>query len=205
MSSLISSRPDATEYAHSYGPYVDLVPETEVLAAMAGELDATLSCLRQVSEEVALIRHAPYTWSVKQVLGHLIDSERIFAERAVPFARRDPAELPGFEENDFVRNAGFDDFPLSELVEEFEHLSALSSLALPASEPDAWGRSGVANGHRVTVRALAYIIVGPRAPSHAHRPQAPGGRLASWPILRHARTTAEWQHQRFMVVIVKQH
>ena len=161
MSSLISSRPDATEYAHSYGPYVDLVPETDVLAAMAGELDATLSCLRQVSEEVALIRHAPYTWSIKQVLGHLIDSERIFAERALRFARRDPAELPGFEENDFVRNAGFDDFPLSGARGGIRApQAALISGSSGICTRDDWGRSGVANGHRVTVRALAYILVG---------------------------------------------
>ena len=82
MSSLTCCRPDPAEYAHAYGSYVDLVPETDILPAMAGELDATSSCLRQVSEQVALIRHAPYTWSIKQVLGHIIDCERIFAERA---------------------------------------------------------------------------------------------------------------------------
>src|SRR5205807_115721 len=96
----------------------------------------------------------------KEVLGHLIDSERIFGERALRFARGDAAELPGFEENDYVRQARFDDVPLAELVAEFEHLRRSHLWFFRHLHADAWGRSGIANRHRVTVRALAYIVVG---------------------------------------------
>jgi hypothetical protein len=160
VASLNPSRPEPTEYVPALGNYVDLVPETDILAALEGELEETLSCLRAVSEEVALIRHAPYTWTIKQVLGHIIDSERVFADRALRFARRDAAELPGFDENDYALHALSDDFPLAELVEEFEHLRRSHVGFFRHLHADDWDCSGIANKNRVTVRALAYAIVG---------------------------------------------
>jgi hypothetical protein len=136
------------------------VPETDLLPALKGELEKTLLCLRAVPEEVSLIRHAPYTWSIRQVVGHIIDCERIFAYRALRFARRDPAELPGFDENDYARQAHSDDWPLQELIEEFEHLRLAHIALYRHFQPDDWTQSGTANGHRISVRALGYVIVG---------------------------------------------
>jgi hypothetical protein len=127
---------------------------------MKGEMERTLGCLRAVPEEVSLIRHPPYTWSLREVLGHIIDCERIFAIRALRFARSDPAELPGFDENDYARQARSDDFPLAEHLEEYEHLRRSHQSLFRHFHADDWAKSGVANGHRITVRALAYVLVG---------------------------------------------
>ena len=137
-----------------------LVPEDEVLGAMKAELTHTLDLLRDVPDDVALLRHPPYTWSIKEVVGHVTDAERIFGYRALRFARGDSSPLPSFDENSYVKVAMLDRLPLSDLLEEFElvrrsHLSLFANLA----EAD-WSRHGVASGAQVSVRALAYIIVG---------------------------------------------
>jgi hypothetical protein len=119
-----------------------------------------LALLRSVPESQGNVRHPPYTWSVKQVVNHLADAERVMAYRALRFARGDTTPLPGFEENDYAQSADSDRRPLSELVSELEAVRR-SSLALFRSLPDAaWTRSGVAYNNPVSVRALAYIIVG---------------------------------------------
>jgi hypothetical protein len=153
-------KPEPTEYAPSEGRYVALVPEKDILAALGEQLQDTLALLHGVTEDQANTRHAPYTWSVKEVIGHMTDTERIYGYRALRFARKDSTPLPGFEENDYVRNATFDAYPLSELVAEFE-LVRRSHLCLFRHLPgEAWLRSGSANGNLVTVRALAYIMAG---------------------------------------------
>jgi hypothetical protein len=153
-------RPGPTEYAPAFAGYVALVPEEEVLAALETQLDDLLTLLRTVPEEQASVRHPPYTWSIKEVVGHVTDAERIFAGRALRFARSDPAPLPGFDENDYVRGARFDRLPLGDLVSEFEAVRR-ANLWLFRNLPDAvWSRTGEANGNVVSVRALAYIIAG---------------------------------------------
>ena len=154
------ARPQADEYAANYAEYVALVPENKVLAAMQAELDQTLQLLRDLPDDVALTRHPPYTWSIKEVVGHVTDTERIFGYRALRFARGDSTPLPGFEENEYAQVAGFDRLPISALVDEFEAVRR-SHLCLFANLADAdWTRRGVASDSLVSVRALAYIIVG---------------------------------------------
>jgi hypothetical protein len=160
MGTPIPSRPDATEYAPPFEAYIKLVPGGDILTHLEQQIAGTTELLRDVSESEAETRHAPYTWSVKQVLGHLIDAERIFGVRALRFARRDQTELPGFDENDYVRNARFDAQSLSSLVQEFELVRRSHLLFFRGLDGEAWLRSGVANGHPVTVRALAYVIAG---------------------------------------------
>jgi hypothetical protein len=153
-------RPGPTEYAPSDARYVALVPEDEILPALEAQLEDMLSLLRAVPEDQASVRHPPYTWSIKQVVGHMSDAERIWAGRALRFARGDATPLPGFDENDYVRAAGFDRLPLGDLVSEFEAVRR-ANLWMFRGLPDvAWSRSGEANGNVVTVRALAYIIAG---------------------------------------------
>jgi hypothetical protein len=154
------SRPDATEYAPAAGNYVALVPEHDILAVLDGQLAELLTLLRGATEEEGNTRHPPYTWSIKEVVGHITDAERVFGYRALCIARNDQTPLPGFEENDYVRAAAFDAYPLRELVAEFEHLRR-SHLCFFRNLPGAaWQRRGVANGSPVSVRGLAYIIAG---------------------------------------------
>ncbi len=153
-------RPSAAEYAAFYAKYIDRVPETDILAAMAAQLDEALAFLRAIPEAQGDVCHAPYTWTVKQVVGHLTDGERIFGYRALRFARGDATPLPGFEENDYTKSAEYERLSLGDVVNEFEAVRR-SSLWLFRNLPEAaWGRTGTANGSPVSVRALAYIVVG---------------------------------------------
>ncbi|MDY3556087.1 DinB family protein [Gemmata sp. JC717] len=153
-------RPEPTEYAPFYGTYITLVPEGDVLAAMESQLTETLAFWRAIPESQGDVCHAPYTWTVKQVLGHLIDGERIFGYRALRFARGDSTPLPGFEENDYAKAGSYERLTVAALVSEFEAVRR-SSLWLFRNLPaEAWARSGKANDSPVTVRALAYIVVG---------------------------------------------
>ncbi len=154
------SRPDPSEYAAAYEPYIRLVPAGDILTQLEQQIEDSLGLLRDVTESEAETRHAPYTWSIKEVVGHLIDSERIFGIRALRFARQDRAELPGFDENEYVRNARFDARTLTSLAQEFELVRRSHLLFFRGLDGEAWLRSGVADGQSVTVRALAHIIAG---------------------------------------------
>jgi hypothetical protein len=153
-------QPDGSEYADFYRGYVSLVPEDEILPALRAQLVHELAPLQTVPEAEFSSRHAPYTWTIKQVVGHLIDAERIFGCRALRFARGDASPLPGFDENPYVEHGDFDRRSPADLLAEFEivrhsHLFLFANLTA-----DAWNRRGIASGHEVSVRALAYIMVG---------------------------------------------
>jgi hypothetical protein len=155
-----ASRPEPTEYAPAYENYVALVPETDIQAALSAQLEEVLALLRGVSETTANTRHPPYTWSVKQVVGHLTDAERVFGHRAFRFGRNDPTPLPGFDENAYVRDAPFDACLLGDLLADFEFVRRANLSLFRQLPPEAWLRSGTANGTKVSVRALAYALVG---------------------------------------------
>src|SRR5206468_2195592 len=139
-----------------YHGYIELVPEEDVLAALEGQLADALALLRAVSEAEAGRRHPPYTWSVKEVVGHLTDAERVFGYRALRFARGDTTPLPGFDENAYVRAGTFDRVGLPDLVDEFEALRRSHLGFFRNLDGAAWARTGEANGSAVSVRALAY-------------------------------------------------
>ncbi len=153
-------RPDPTEYASFYRNYVAQVPEDDVLPVLGSELETALALLRGVPEEEGNTRHAPYTWSVKEVVGHVTDAERVFAYRALRIGRGDTTPLPSFDENTYVRGAEFDRCRLADLVAEFEVVRRASLLLFRHFPEAAWSRRGIASNNEVTVRALAYIIVG---------------------------------------------
>ena len=114
------ARPEPSEYASQYGEYVALVPEDDIVSAMRAELGRTLAFLSGIADRDATICHPPYTWTIKQVVGHLTDCERIFGYRALCFARGDTMPLPGFDENNYAQSAGSDQRPLADLAAEFE-------------------------------------------------------------------------------------
>jgi uncharacterized damage-inducible protein DinB len=154
------TKPEKGEFLPYYGRYIDLVASGDVLSTLSSQMDDTQALLRSLPASVATYRYAPDKWSVNQVLGHLMDSERIFDARALRFARDDATPLPGFEQDDYVRNSNFDSYPLAELASAFANLRESTIFLFKHLSEDAWMRRGVANGAEVSVRALAYIVAG---------------------------------------------
>jgi hypothetical protein len=154
------NRPSAEEFAPYYEKYISLVTDDDIAAALDRQLTEHLAMLRSIPEDRACVTNEPGKWSVKQIVGHLVDNERVFAYRALRFARNDATPLPGFDENEFMRDAPFDNRPLAELVSEFEHVRKSTIHLFRSLSAEAWLRAGLADEKRVSVRALAYIIAG---------------------------------------------
>lgn len=160
MTPQISQRPKADEFAPFYNAYVALVPDGDILETLEHQLTLTLDLLSGISEQQSDSRYAPDKWSIKQLVGHITDTERIFAYRLLRIARGDETPLPGFEQNDYVRYAAFDNCKLSELAREFELVRYSSLMLMRQLDARAWERTGTASETRISVRALAYIIAG---------------------------------------------
>ncbi|GAC1446684.1 MAG: DinB family protein [Pyrinomonadaceae bacterium] len=160
MAQAMMSKPDASEYAPYYGKYVALVHENDVLEALTNQLHETLELLRGIPEEQSAFRYAPDKWSIKQVVGHMCDTERIFAYRALCFARNEQISLPGYEPDDYVAAANFDERTLHDLTGEFEAIRHATVNLFRHLNNEAWTRRGLASGNEFTVRALAYLTVG---------------------------------------------
>jgi hypothetical protein len=153
-------KPEKGEFLPYYERYIDLVGSGDILSTLSRQMAETQALLRSLPASVATYRYAPGKWSVNEVIGHLIDSERIFTSRALRFARNDPTALPGFEQDDYVSNSSFDSYPLSELASELKSLRESTVFLFKHLQENAWMRRGIANGAEVSVRALAYIIAG---------------------------------------------
>ncbi|MGI8400385.1 MAG: DinB family protein [Gemmatimonadaceae bacterium] len=160
MSAVRTMKPEAGEFLPYYGRYIDLVAPGDILTTLAQQMSDTQALINSLPSSVGTYRYAPDKWSVNEMIGHLMDSERIFVARALRFARNDLTALPGFEQDDYVRNATFDDYVLAELASELESLRRSTVLFFTHLSEDAWMRRGTANGAEVTVRALAYIVAG---------------------------------------------
>lgn len=159
MDTAATERPSPTEYAPYFERYISRVPETHLVDALASDREALLDMLRSIPESRAAHRYAPDKWSIREVAQHIADSERVFGFRAFWFARSGGAELPGFEQDDFIRTAPRDS-SLASLAGELDHLRRGHVAFFEALEPEAWTRKGVASGNPVSVRALAAILVG---------------------------------------------
>jgi hypothetical protein len=153
-------RPVHTEYDPYYERYISLVPEEDVLIALDQQLAETLILLRGVSEQHGSFRYEPDKWSVKEVLGHMVDTERIMSYRALCIARAERNSLPGFEQDDYVKHGNFDDRSVSSLAREFEQVRRATISLFRNLDADVCERRGKANNVDVSVRALAYIIAG---------------------------------------------
>lgn len=153
--------PQSNEYAEFYTGYVQrAVSKGDVLAALSNQIDEIQVALGNLSDEQALFRDAPQEWSIKEVMGHLNDVERVFSYRLLRVSRNDATPLPGFEQNDFVREAGFDSHPIKDLIQEFEHLRHANILAIQNMTEASAARIGTASGYPVSARALIYMLVG---------------------------------------------
>ncbi len=154
------TKPDSTEYAPYFEKYISLVPEGAIAVTLGNQIESTLSLIRSLSDAQGDLRYAPGKWSVKEVIGHLIDAERIFAYRALRFARNDATPLPGFDENGYVANAGFGSRSLADLAEEFEHTRKSNVSLFKHLDGVSLLRRGAANDNEISVRAIAYIVAG---------------------------------------------
>jgi DinB superfamily len=156
----MKTRPEAGEYAPYYETYISLVPGSDIVGALEAQRLQMLQLFAARSEREGNFRYAPDKWTVKEVLGHVTDSERIFAYRALRIARGDQTPLSGFEQDDYVRAAGFGERTLADLAEEFAHVRGATAALFRSMGKDSWLRRGVANKSEVSVRALAFIIAG---------------------------------------------
>jgi uncharacterized damage-inducible protein DinB len=154
------NRPESTEYAEHYANYIAKVPGTEVLSILESQRLQMLQLFAGRSERDGSFRYAPGKWTVKEVLGHVTDTERIFAYRALRIARGDRTPLPGFEQDDYVREGAFGGRTLASLAEEFAAVRTASVALYRSFNEEAWKRRGIANQKEVTVRALAFITAG---------------------------------------------
>lgn len=149
-----------TEYAAPFAGYVARVPEPDLLAVLREQVGV----LRRVAAAVPPARetwaYEPGKWTVREVFGHLADAERVFGYRAVAFARREPNEQPGFDEDVWAANAPHAGVPLAEIVEEIVHLRESHVLLFGHLRPEDWTKRGVANRNPITVRAVGRVLVG---------------------------------------------
>jgi DinB superfamily len=160
MASTTIGRPAAGEYAPYHGGYVGEVPEGDVLALLEGQGKETITLLEGVGERKSGHRYAAGKWSIREVVGHVIDAERVFTYRALTFARGDANALPGFDENGWATVSNAHARTLASLIDEFSAVRA-ATLALFRSFGDPeLTRQGIASGHRVTVRGLLYVTTG---------------------------------------------
>jgi len=156
----ILSRPDATEYAPYYGKYISLIPEGDLIKIMNEQFERTLATLRNISETQSLTRYEPGKWSIKEVIGHLADTERIMSYRALRIARGDETPIPGFEQDDYVRGANFDVRPFAEIVHEFQVVRQATLALFSSFDEAALSRRGTASDLAVSARALTHIVAG---------------------------------------------
>lgn len=153
-------RPERAEAASYYFRYIDLVREDDPVAALAHQMEDALALFSGISGEHSLRRYAPGKWSVRELLGHINDTERVFAYRALWFARGLETALPSFDQDAAVRGATADDVAWAALIDEFRHVRSATIDLFQNLPEDAWSRGGIASEKYVTVRALAFLICG---------------------------------------------
>jgi hypothetical protein len=160
MSVATISRPGPDESIAYYRRYIDKVAGEDITDQLASQLHEVEKLLEPVTDRAALARYAEGKWSIKEIIGHLIDTERIFAYRLLRIARGDSTPLPGFDENAYNPEGQFDERPIAMLLAEFRSVRQSTSALFEGLPAQAWERRGIANGQPISARALAYIIVG---------------------------------------------
>lgn len=158
ISPISIARPQPGEYAPYYDRYISLVSGTDILGTLESQRRQTLLLLSGRNDPDADFRYAPEKWTAKEVLGHVCDTERIFAYRALRIARADRTPIEGFEQDDYVRNGP--GAPFAEIIDDYIAVRRATLTLLRNLDEQAWTRRGIANKNDVSVRALAYIIAG---------------------------------------------
>ena len=153
-------RPAPDEYAPYYGRYIALVPDGPIVETLRSQIAETTAVLGALPEAKGEHRYEPGKWSVKEVLGHVIDGERVFSYRALRFARADETPLPGIEQNDYVPAGRFERRTLRNLLDEFRTVREATVHLYSHLDEEALSRAGIASENRMSVRALAWVIAG---------------------------------------------
>jgi hypothetical protein len=154
------SRPGRDESAEYYHGYIARVPDGDVLETLTRQREEFVARLRGIPEELGDRRYAEGKWSVKELIGHLVDTERVFGFRLVAFARGDRSPLPGMEPDDWVEEGGFGARTIADLADEFEALRRANLLLFASLDGEVLLRRGTASGFGFTTRALAWILAG---------------------------------------------
>jgi hypothetical protein len=161
MTQVPSGRPQAGEFAEYAKHEIDAVAGEDAVGALASQIGETLDLLASFDEKVAgTLVYAPGKWTLKQILGHVSDDERIFVYRALCLARHEPLPLPGFDQNEYVRFAGFETRSWSGLLDELRSVRETTLAFFGGHTPEAWRRRGNVNGHPASLRGLAFNIAG---------------------------------------------
>jgi hypothetical protein len=156
----MNTRPKTGEYAEYYEKYLTLVPEGNIIDILENQQKSMMGFFTTIDEERSNCRYAENKWSIKEVVGHLDDSERIFAYRALRISRNDLNPLPGFNENEFIAQSNYKNISFEKIVDEFFLLRASNILMFRGFADEMWLRKGTASNNPVTVRAIAYIMAG---------------------------------------------
>lgn len=157
---LRARRPQPGDYAPYYAGYIERVPDGDIIETLRGGIEPMRALLSGLNEAQERYRYGPDKWSVREAIGHLTDTERVFASRLVWFARGDGGPLPGMDQDGWVATDSADERPLAHHLEEWVAVRTSVILLLEGLDAAAWGREGVASGVRFTVPALAWVIAG---------------------------------------------
>ena len=156
----MNKRPEKDEYATFYAGYVALVEETDIIPALQNQIGEIENLFAGMTDEKSDFRYAPGKWTIKESLGHICDTERVFAYRALRISRGDQTPLAGFEQNGYVAESNFGQTKLADLLEEFSLLRRANILMFKNLSDQAWSKTGTASGAQISVRAIAFIMVG---------------------------------------------
>ena len=160
MATVSIQRPDPSEYKDYFATYIDLVTEPDVIGLLQAQVPELRKLLESVAPQELEKLHEPYTWTIKQVLGHLIDTERVFGYRAARFATGDSTPLAGFDQDAFVANMNYTKVPLATLLDELDHLRQGHLAMFSRFDQSCWDHVGHADGKPMSTRAAAYIMAG---------------------------------------------
>lgn len=149
-----------TNFQDYFNQYIKQVDSLEPIAALEETLPEFLTLLEKVEEEKGLYQYEDGKWSIKEVVSHVIDAERVFAYRAMSFARNDKTELAGFDDHLYAQNSGANKRPMAELLQEFSALRKASIVMFTSFDEGMWARIGTANGITIDVKSIAYLIAG---------------------------------------------
>lgn len=157
---LTFERPAPGTYGAFYHKYIALVPDGDLRRLLPVIFDANFRAMRTITAEQERFRYASDKWSIREMVGHMVDTERVMSYRALRIARGDKTPLPGFDENAFTATARYDDLPLEQILGELMAVHAATILLFENMANEAWDNIGTASNHAIGVRALAYIIAG---------------------------------------------
>src|SRR5689334_7685005 len=153
MSKTVLERPAADEYAEYYNTYISKVSGSDVLAFLEEQLKSVSTLLRGIDNVKGDFCYQPGKWSIKELIGHLIDAERVFAYRALVFSRNDPAMLPGFDQEVWSKHSNYGSLAMRDVIAEFEAVRRATILQFKHLDAAAWSRRGTANNKEMSVRA----------------------------------------------------